>query len=171
MPGKFDPAALNAAVLHNDIAQVKDLLKRGARPDKPCVPKGATALEIAAAYDQTAIFMLLLKYAKRPPTRKALTSAVAKGNLRLTKVMVEQGLQPSAEDLTSAVTHRRESVVRYLLSLGIRATPTAVRRAAGVVAPSLADFPSDLHRPILRMLKKAGAEAPDARVQRIFDTL
>jgi hypothetical protein len=85
--------------------------------------------------------------------------------------MVKKGLEPSAEDLTWAVTYRRESVVRYLLSLGIRPTPTAMRRAAGIVEPSLADFPSDLHRPILRMLKKAGAEAPDARVQKIFDTL
>jgi hypothetical protein len=171
-PGKFRPAALNGAVLHNNIALVKDLLKRGARPDKPPVPNGVTALEIAAGHNQTEIFKLLLEYAKRRPTSQTLTRAVAAGHLRMTKIIVEQGLQPNEKDLMLAILHRHESLVHYVLSLGIRPTPKAVRRAAGFADERVPDdLPHELHRPILRMIKKAGIEAPDARVKEIFDTL
>jgi hypothetical protein len=162
---------LNAAVLQRDMPRVRALLKAGAKPDKPPIPKGATALGIAASYGLTAIFKLLLKHARRPPDRGLLAGAIGNGHLGVVKLLVDQGLRPNEEDLTRAVTYRHEPLVRYLLSLGVRPAPKAVRRAAGIVEPSLVDAPRGVHRPILRMLKKAGAAAPDAEVRRIFDTL
>lgn len=171
VPAEPHPTALNGAVLHNDFPLVRALLKKGVRPDKPCVPKGATALQIAAAYGQTAMLKLLLAHAQQRPTAKLLSAAIKNGHLGVTKLLVDQGLQPNQADLTWAATYRHEQVVRYLLALGIAPSPQAVRRAAGFVEPILADAPRGLHRPILRMLKQAGAVAPNAEIQKLFDTM
>ncbi len=57
---------------------------------------------------------------------------------------------------------------------GATRRPVGVRSAAGLIRPAVMVIngpPPELHRPILRMLKEAGPEAPNGKVQEIFDTL
>jgi hypothetical protein len=63
--------------------------------------------------------------------------------------------------------------VRLLLKAGVKPTPLAVARAAGVSEGpylQIAGYPRDFNRPLLRMLKRAGAEAPRA-LREVFDGL
>jgi hypothetical protein len=114
---------------------------------------------------------LLLEYTRRPLSERLLGIAVYNDHLPIVKLLVERGLSPGEDHLTDAVTERHVTVVQFLLSLGIKPSPKAIRRAAGFVEPSLAGVPRGLHKPILRMLKAAGAKPPDAKVQKVFDSL
>jgi hypothetical protein len=112
-----------------------------------------------------------VKYAKRPLKAEYLIRSSRRGNVEVFKVLVEHGLKPSDKHLLEAVTHRHAPLVKYLLSRGIRPNNQAVRRAAGIVPPSLVSAPRGVDRPILRMLKQAGAVAPDAKVAKIMASL
>jgi len=169
---KLDPKDLNSAVKAGDRDLVKGLLESGAKPDRRYFGAGsATAIDCAVVDGQTEMLKLLLKYTSRPLPSQLLRTAVYRGHLGVINVLMDRGLQPDEESLTEAVTQRHVSIVRFLLSLGIRPSPKAIRRAAGIVEPSLVGVPRDVHRPILRMLKKAGAKPPDAAIRRLFDTL
>ncbi len=169
---KLDPKDLNAAVQAGDRTLVKALLASGAEPDKRYFGAGsATALDCAVIDGETAMLKLLLEYTRQPLSPRLLTTAVYNDHLPIVKLLTEHGLSPNEDHLTDAVTQRHVAVVQFLLSLGVKPSPKAIRRAAGFVEPSLAGVPRGLHNPILRMLKAAGAEPPDAKVQKVFDTL
>lgn len=171
--GQLDSKDINSAVLAGDRALVKALLESGTKPDRRYLGPGtATGLDQAVSHGQTAILKLLLKYAKRPLDKNLLRTPCHKGHLGVIKILIDNGLKPEENHLTSAVTERHVPVVRLLLSLGIEPSHKAISRAAGIVEPSRADsLPGDVHEPILRMLKKAGAKPANARIQRLFDTL
>jgi hypothetical protein len=128
---------------------------------------------MALSQNNTAMFNLLLKYARGPLKLKneSLGVSVHFGHLAITKKLIELGLKPNEKDLNKAVWYRQVAMVRFLMSLGLRPSRKTVRCAAGIVPPSYFDPPTDVNRPILRIFKKAGVEPPDAKLKKVFDAL
>lgn len=169
---KLDVNDLISAVQVRDPRWVQALLDAGAIPEKRYLgPRTVSAIEWAVGDGEAEILKILLKAKKRPLNPDLLMRAGRLGHLDVFKLLVAEGLQPNEKHLTNAVTYRQAPIVRFLLKLGVRPNKDAVRRAAGIVPRSLAGVPQNIDRPMLRMLKQAGAEAPDAQTAKIFNSL
>jgi hypothetical protein len=173
VPEQLDPEDINEAIIEGNRKWVVALLKAGAPPDKKYFgAKSATAIDQAVYNNEPAILKMLLKRRTRPLDDRLLRSAAACGYLEVFKILRKSGLKPNEKHLTDAVTERHTPMVRYLLSLGLKPEPKAILRAAGVFEPHYdPEAPRGVDRSLLRMLKKAGAQPPDAKAKAIFDTL
>ncbi|HKB05646.1 MAG TPA: ankyrin repeat domain-containing protein [Gemmataceae bacterium] len=161
---EIGPKDLNLAVLRGNMRLIKAILKAGAEADRPYHGRGtATAMVCAVGRGNAKVLRLLLPHAGKRLDPRLLSNAVNNGHADVVKVLLAKGLKPTPKDLVSAVTYRHLPVVRLLLAAGVKPTPLAVERAAGVSeGPYLriVGYPRDFNRPLLRMLKRAGAKAP-----------